>query len=250
MSGISAAAALTPGKVQSWRRRVFDKCYENMSTDVAKTASMAERSEKNLNELTLLYGEMEYSALVDIFSRVNKFYTEARLQKKDLNFVDLGCGTGKTVVGAALCGEAFASCHGVEILEQLLAMAGKATAIFEESKRAMPEFGNHDNSKTTLVFEAGDITEYDLADADVAMANSTGFDQPLMKKIAKQASKMKAGSIFITSSYRLPTASFEVVETFESLQSWGTATIFIHKKLSKKEALMARLARSASGNKF
>ena len=60
MSGISAAAALTPGKVQSWRRRVFDKCYENMSTDVAKTASMAERSEKNLNELTLLYGEMEY----------------------------------------------------------------------------------------------------------------------------------------------------------------------------------------------
>ena len=193
MSRIVTADALSPGTVTSWRKRVFEKCFENLTTEVAKTASLAERSEKNMNDMTLLYGEMEFSALKTIFSKVDKLFPSSMLEKKELIFVDLGSGSGKACIASALFGKAFAYSYGVEILTNLLDIANKAKSIFGVQMQSIPQ--EFENGRTTLIFENGNITEYDLSNADVVLANSTGFDQSLMKMIAKQAAKMKTGSI-------------------------------------------------------
>ena len=75
-----------------------------------------------------------------------------------------------------------------------------------------------------------DLTLKDWTNADIVFANSTCYDDDLMKRIAKIAVRMKKGAFFVTLTRKLPVDDFVVLEYDMHRMSWGEATIFIMQK--------------------
>lgn len=91
---------------------------------------------------------------------------------------------------------------------------------------ALPE----ESRAVAVNFLCGDATVLDWADADVIFANSTCFDEFLMKRVADAADKMKVGSFAITFTKKLPSTKWRVLESCLEIMTWGGATVFIQTK--------------------
>lgn len=63
---------------------------------------------------------------------------------------------------------------------------------------------------------------------DIIFANSTCFDDQLMRAMASLAERMKQGSRFITLTKQLPTNEFILLDRRQYVMSWGEATSFLH----------------------
>ena len=77
----------------------------------------------------------------------------------------------------------------------------------------------------------GDLTVEDWSHATMCFANSTCFDDPLMSAIADKAELMQSGTFFITFTKKLPSEMWEVLEHESHQMSWGSATVYIQRKL-------------------
>jgi hypothetical protein len=62
---------------------------------------------------------------------------------------------------------------------------------------------------------------------DIVFANSTCFDEALMKAMAVVAERMKPGARFITLTKQLPSAEFTLLDRRQYVMSWGEATCFM-----------------------
>lgn len=78
--------------------------------------------------------------------------------------------------------------------------------------------------------------EFDWAEADFVLANSTCFTNELMYKISEKSTLMKEGSWMITFSKKIPHADhlqikdddkrcWECVLSIKKIMSWGAATV-------------------------
>ena len=76
---------------------------------------------------SLTYGEI----VPDSFQQILSFVTK---DKKQLIFYDLGCGTGKAVMTAALLSESFKQAIGIEIMPALLTPANEEYRSYEVLK--------------------------------------------------------------------------------------------------------------------
>jgi len=72
---------------------------------------------------------------------------------------------------------------------------------------------------------------YVFGPIDIVFANSTCFDDELMKKISKRAEGMKSGSKFITLTKSLSSEAFLIVNQRQYVMSWSPATAYIHLKI-------------------
>ena len=88
----------------------------------------------------------------------------------------------------------------------------------------------------------------DWSDGDVLFANSTCFDDALMKKVAGQAVTLKKGAVFITFTKRLPSHHFEVLEHQMYQMSWGGATVYIQQKMTDPEVYVEDDDASSGGS--
>ena len=86
------------------------------------------------------------------------------------------------------------------------------------------------------------MMDLDWSHADLVLANSTCFDQPLLIKIAEKCSLLKKGSWMFTLTKKLPSAEldfytdekdleWECVMSIKREMSWGMATIHIQRKI-------------------
>ena len=87
--------------------------FAEMPTDVAAQISRNERIILGVSRASLTYGEVQFSTLATIF--FSKF---AKLQPGG-KFYDLGSGTGRAVIAAALLHD-FDICVGIEVTNRLL----------------------------------------------------------------------------------------------------------------------------------
>lgn len=157
------------------------------------------------------------------------------LQAPGGKFYDLGCGTGTTVVAAAILHN-FDICVGVEILKSLYDLALQVTEAYNiKGKSRLPrEFD------TEVRIVNGDILardtlsrhSHDWTDGDVVFVNSVGFDDITMRKVSDIGLGMRKGTFIITISQRLPAADFTVVDCELMLCSWGYAKVYIMQKNS------------------
>jgi hypothetical protein len=157
-----------------------------------------------------------------------------KYRNSQLEFCDLGSGTGRAVMIASLQGR-FSKCRGIEYLETLVEESKKVEAKYDELTDKL-QFGssqNQDGIETPIVqIDQGSFLELEWwEDTDIAFANSTCFDDQLMKKIALKAEEMQIDSFFISFTRQLPSEQFIVVEKTRYRMSWGPATIFIHQKI-------------------
>jgi hypothetical protein len=159
--------------------------------------------------------------------------------KQGTKFYDLGSGTGKAVLAARLLHD-FESCNGIEIINNLHEVAVKLKHKFEQGDELVQhtQFVKADNPVPQIHFECGDFLETDSwFDGDVVFINSTCFDEDLMESLSKKCESLKSNSYVITFTKPLDSKKFEILEKSRYAMSWGTATVYIHKRhVSKKDA--------------
>ena len=135
-------------------------------------------------------------------------------------FYDIGSGTGKPVFAAALL-HPWNVCRGIEVLSSLHAASLDLLATWNrpEMQALLPPW-----AIAEVEFILDDATAFPWDDADVWFANSTCFDEELMRKLALIANRMRIGTYAITFTKRLPSEHWQVLEAELYVMSWGYAT--------------------------
>ena len=120
-------------------------------------------------------------------------------------FYDLGSGTGRCIFLVSLLYN-FRRVVGVELLR----------ALHSESERILRRFRQEEAPllkspfATDIEFVRTSFLDHDWSDADVVFANSTCFDDALMKMLAEKADFLRPGSIVITITKVLGSDNYEV----------------------------------------
>lgn len=211
---------------------LFDELYDEYPISYGKSVSRKERESSEYHSATLVYGEIKF---LPFAKQIRKLYEYGFPEGGGGVFVDIGCGTGKPVFAAALLHD-FDCCIGIEILEGL---TGVCTKVLNNWKRAVRHKCSRQKFNMDIRFIHGDATCIDWwSDADVVFANSTCFDDDLMTKLANRADLLKPGAFFITTTKRLPSEQFVLLETTKMPETWGRATTFIHRRRSAEEGMV------------
>lgn len=164
----------------------------------------------------LFYGEASLEAVARVL--------DAAHAREGDTFLDLGSGSGKAVIAAALVRPDLASVRGIEILPELHTEALAA-------QQRMPP----DRAWPRVLFECGNLLEADLRAADVVYFFSTCFPRALCDEVELAvAAQMKAGGRFVCVSKQLANFSgrFEEVGQVALPQphvGGGSLTAFVYR---------------------
>jgi hypothetical protein len=109
-------------------KEVYDATTQAFPVTLGKSVSKKEREERQLTkDATLIYGEFVFETVGVILEKIKKYYGKPNkgssgslgvLQRPGGIFYDLGSGTGKAVIAAAILHN-FDVCYGIETLEGL-----------------------------------------------------------------------------------------------------------------------------------
>jgi hypothetical protein len=207
----------------------WNTCYENCSLYKAKELSNADRKlVTSLPSINLTYGEVRFDSLTLAMA--------GHIDMKDKKvFYDVGSGSGRGCFTAALVHD-FTKIRGVEIVRGLHNAAVSCQEVWDSTVKATVD----EESKaldvptidTDLAFKMDDFRTFDWSDADLVWANSTCFGSTLMGHLSSFSERMKEGSHFITLTQRLTSDHWELVCPGSLYpMSWGSATIYIWKKV-------------------
>jgi len=109
--------------------KIFDALVSEMPTSAGKKASTSERNIMKDSRSTLVYGEISFASYAIAIEKVKNKY--GGLQKSGGVFFDLGHGTGKPALAAALLHD-FDSVNGIEILDGLFNLSLQLKQIWME----------------------------------------------------------------------------------------------------------------------
>lgn len=182
---------------------------------------------------TFSYGEIPFESFEALFALVRAVSDGSAL--RGTTFVDLGSGTGKAVISAALLGQ-FRECRGIELVENLHAEAIK---LKEEVWNGKIKDLLH-SPPPRIEFCRKDLAADDWASEGVGMvyACSTMFTPDLMKCIGRKASLgLGVGAVVVTLTKPLDLQDAGIggnmalrCETWLRM-SWGPARVFVYERV-------------------
>ncbi|OQS00826.1 calcineurin-like phosphoesterase [Thraustotheca clavata] len=200
--------------------KLFDSLYLDCTLEKGKEISRKERQEHELlHEKSLVYGEVDYLAFLDVLSKVPI--------KPGMIFYDLGSGTGRAVFLARLNFD-FAKCIGIEILLGLHEAAAQICRNYKEF--VQPTISTTSNVLSVAFFHSS-FLDLNWSHADVCFANSTCFDSTLLAQISSHAERLRSGAYFITFTKPLTSTEFEIIFKQRYNMSWGPATVYLHQRI-------------------
>ncbi len=193
--------------------------FNNLYSDInGYTLSAQARNRVGYHDKAHTYGEVMPESFYKIIQR-----TEPREGEV---FYDLGSGTGKAVILAALLFN-FSECVGIEILKELHETAESIL------HRLHFEVEPHLHKKTLpkTVFKHKDFLRCDFSQADIVFIHATCFYEELWEHLARKLEQLQSGSRVVTVTKMLHSPMFEHLRTDEHAMSWGKATIHFYKKI-------------------
>ena len=210
------------------KNSIFQSIVHEFPVSVGKEASRQERDQRddlNVSDATLTYGEVDFVSIGEVFETIRHRY--GGIPEGGV-FYDLGSGTGKGVVAAALLHN-FDECRGIEILDSLsqisLSMQEKYEMVFPQAVADNPDLWSR---KPSLNFVASDFFSCDWTDASFIFANSTCFDHDMMRRIAQV--QVKPGTLGISFTKNFSEQDWTILESVKKNMSWGEATVYIQRK--------------------
>mmetsp|Transcript_16603 Transcript_16603/g.27706 ORF Transcript_16603/g.27706 Transcript_16603/m.27706 type:complete len:323 (+) Transcript_16603:31-999(+) len=231
-------AKLVVKKATAVANVIWTDLFASLSTEQAKLmvksgiAKMHEQDPNiNTESTSLTYGEVDFFSFANILEKSNP--------QRGETFVDLGHGTGKGLICANLLyGNLLKKCYGVEIIPELY--ESSVTVLDQFRKNVLCVESDPDNGGSCLYADhRGCEMKVDLGDiladefiaewssADIVFANSTCFEDTLMRQLGDIAGeKMKVGSRFISLTKQLPSSKFKLLDRRQYVMSWGEATCF------------------------
>jgi hypothetical protein len=222
---------------------IYDKIMIEYPLTYGALASKKDRTNEFLPQWNrnnnLIYSEIDFSTIGFVIEKINKVHGrpntgssghQGKLQTRGGLFYDLGSGSGKVAVAAALL-HPFDSCFGIECLGSLILVANEIGQSYNTIGRTALN-RDYETYITHIFGNFLDMKDKDWRDGDLVFANASNYDDETMKKLALLAHLMKRGSFFVTISQKLPSHDFVIVEHFMRKVSWGDASIYIQQKVS------------------
>ena len=182
----------------------------------------AKRSKEELAEDTYLYGEIHPSSTAAMLRCLGL--------KPGARYYDLGSGTGKTVLVAALLGM---NATGVEVVERRSLAA-------QEAAMRLKRLEGRGVAKDIISpsFVHGSLLDVDFSDADIIFANSVLFPEELMEGFSRLAEASRPGS-WVVSYWNLMGPCFRSMGQFSGSVTWQSEGLFTWKV---QQALCGRRA--------
>ncbi len=188
------------------------------SLDEGMALSLKERSQNSLNAAVLTYGEIEFVHFLPLLCSVTP-------HSPALIFWDLGCGTGKGLITAALS-DRFAAVYGVELLKSLAEAGVRAVEAYHKlaGERSLPD-------PAMRVWE-GDLEKVDWVKGDVVYMASVYFPAELLKRISAAGRGMKKGAKIVTLKMLPDTeGAFRLENVYRVKMTWGLCDVFVIERL-------------------
>jgi SAM-dependent methyltransferase len=142
-------------------------------------------------------------------------------------FYDLGSGTGKAVILAAMLG-AFERCIGIEFVPELHETALSIGREFDAVIRpSLPQ----EKQRVAVEFRNEDVFLADIRDGDVFLAHCcTCFTEEQMQKLQRSLLAIRPGALALMVSRSLPEGPFALAGSFPVQMGWGTATVYVYRR--------------------
>ena len=201
------------------RCALFDTVFENV---YGSNVSQDARKALKLQGSEFTYGEVEYLYFVPLLKMA--------APKSGGVFWDLGCGTGKGLVAAALSENHFDKICGVEFIETLAQTARLTTKRYSEMAVAK---GYETKERMQNLFNVvqGDMTKVDWSDADLIYVSSICFPDSLIHNLVELGKKLKAGTRILTLKIWEDRSTYRVLHNLRIKMSWGKNGVYILEKL-------------------
>ena len=197
------------------KEAVFQSITSKWTAEAGKKLSLAERNEAGYKATPLVYGEVDFRSLGEVFNLVNSKHFP--LPSHGV-FYDLGAGTGKGVIAAALLHN-FARCKGIELL----------TGLHSASLDLKAEYERHfsqEGGMPAVDFIQGDFFEVDWSDVDLLFVNATCFNPEMMRRIGELVPRQGVAAITVTE----PIPQWPCIDTLSKQMTWGQGTVYIQVK--------------------
>jgi SAM-dependent methyltransferase len=185
---------------------VFHELYKNI--DGYKIALGAQKK-TGIYLQSFMYGEVTYKGLYEILHLVKPQAHET--------FYDLGSGTGKAVMIAALV-TSCQKCVGIELLKDLYHTAETIKRnYFDTYLSTLPPY-----KKTQKIeFHHADFTKFDYTDADIVFMNSVAFHYEFDDAFVEKLGHLKRGTRIILTGTPIMLPHFTLIHQSKHLYSWG-----------------------------
>lgn len=196
-------------------RQTFDRLYENVN---GYSLSHQARRRLSTEERSLVYGEVIPEGFLDVLARAEP--------KEGETFYDLGSGTGRAVILAALAFP-FARLVGIELLDTLHDAAESVRRRFESDVRpALAGAGR----TAVLELRAGDFLEAELSDADVVFMQSNCFEPSLLRALMQKFERLPPGVRILALGQFLNATHLALVDTGPCELGWGESFFALYRR--------------------
>jgi SAM-dependent methyltransferase len=196
-------------------KRIFKELFEKVD---GRALSLKTREEQELKSKSFVYGEVVPESFYELISDLDP--------QPGQIFYDLGSGTGKAVILAALLWE-FKKCIGIELLDSLYNASKEVKDTFEATIR--PKFKQALGDREVTMIH-GDILQANISDADIIFMNSTCFQDDLMAALEQKLEEVRPNAQIISLSKPLRSPAYYQYKHKMYDFSWGQATAFYHRK--------------------
>lgn len=200
--------------------KYFNKFYSEKILEKAKKDAKIESESRKFIKDNFIYGEVNFRSISYIL-----LYLSYKYGIKEGYFFDLGSGTGRAVIGAALT-YPFSKYIGIELLETLYKASIEIKQLFEK------DYNN--DKKPDIEFINGDFLKQDLSKSSVIFINSTTFSDKLLGDLAdKFNNECDQGCLVVNTTMelsKLDKNKWEFLPYFRRYMSWGIATVNVYKR--------------------
>ena len=200
--------------------KYFNKFYPEEILEKAKKDAKAESESRKFIKENFIYGEVNFRSISYILLYLKHVYGI-----KEGYFFDLGSGTGRAIIGAALT-YPFTKYIGIELLNTLYNASIEIKKLFDKEST--------ENKKPDIEFINGDFLKQDLSKASVIFINSTTFSDKLLEDLAiKFNDECESGCLVVNTTMelsKLDKNKWEFLPYFRRYMSWGIATVNVYKR--------------------
>lgn len=194
--------------------------FESLYTGIAGyEVSHSQRKRDNLEDRSLIYGEVLPAGFHQLLTQANPPAGGV--------FYDLGSGSGKAIVLAALLGS-FSRLVGVEILSDLVETSRSVLARFDaEVRPTLPP----EQQAQKIEFLSTDLLSIDFSDADLVFTHSTCFESNLLKAMGEKLGELKKGAKVIGIGRTIPSAHLNKLQTTMIELDWGSTGGVLYERI-------------------
>ena len=199
-----------PDQEEKLLEKIESHYYRNEGFFIAKAA----RESMFLDPYTFVYGEIAAHGLRELLQRAQPMAGDV--------FYDLGSGSGKAVMTAALLYPQILA-KGIEYLPEMCDLSQRL------SKTLLASLDIPDQQ---MHFIHGDLNVSDLSDASVVFINATGFFDASYQALVETLSRLRSGTRIIIASKKLPENLFHQQAYFPEIpMNWGNSQSYLYTRL-------------------